>query len=478
MKKIKSLLLATLVVCGLTVTAYASSNQLVEVNLWNANLDQPSMGNIATDNNPQALYNATKNTLTIGTNSVEVSGYMSGVIELLYDTNGNGNYKAVTTISTETIDSGTKYDGTNHEITYLSSFELELPTNLTKTGVEYFAIKMKVPYTPMDVAVGTGYLDARIKIDWTNSSNTTLEVLTPNTEMSSGDVVSFTLESNGIQVNTDSNVVSEVTKLNAEKITSGSDYTLAQNALSGENFTLYNLEFSLAETEVDPTGTVTIVFPYDNISALYRINADGSKTVLTGTQTSGAYTIMTRTVGLFAVVGGTEMSGISNFTDITGHWATDYISQAVSKGLFNGTSTTAFSPNSTMTNEMAITVLYRIAGEPSVSTTGTLWYSNAVQWGLNNGIIGGYNDFVIGQNVSREALATMIYKYELTKSSNLSGNDLSSYSDSSSISYWATEGLAWANAQGIVTGKTSTTIEPKASATRAEVATMFCRYIG
>ncbi len=72
----------------------------------------------------------------------------------------------------------------------------------------------------------------------------------------------------------------------------------------------------------------------------------------------------------------------------------------------------------------------------------------------------------------------MLYKYEITQNNKLETNDLSVFEDYNDISQWALEGLSWANAKGIVTGNTSTTLTPKANANRAVVATMFCRYLG
>lgn len=482
MKKLTSLLLTGAMICSLASSIMATNtNKMVEIDLWNANLDQPSMGNIATDNNGFALYNPEENTLQIATNPVEVSGYQSGLSAIMYDTTGNGDFVDAKILSSENIETGTKYDGENHEVVYLSSFEIEVPEYLTYSGYEYINIKMRVPYTPMDVVIGEGYLESRIRINWNNISETELEEIVPNTEISSGAVLPLELNQEGIKIVTDTNSLSEVTKLNVEKITSGAEYDMAKSALEGEtNFNLYSIKFTLANEEISPTGAITIEFPYENLDQLYRINGADSKTVLIGTQNDTNYEIMTRTVGLFAVVGGelyVEPTIEEKFTDVTGHWALEYIENAVNLGLFNGVGETSFGPNLQMTNAMAITVLHRIAGEPQVETTETIWYAQAVAWGLENSIIGGYNEFILNDNITREALATMIYKYELTLNENVESGNLDKYIDAGEISSWAVDGLAWANSNSIVNGKTADEIKPQDNATRAEVATMFCRYI-
>lgn len=353
-----------------------------------------------------------------------------------------------------------------------------MPSYLEKTGVEYINIEIQVPNTPME---GSD-LNARLRIDWNDVIETSEQNIVANTEISSGAVKVVELLEQGIKVSGNTNALSEVTKLNVVKITSGEQYDFAVQALDGQtNIDLYELSFTIGSESASLTGAVDISFPYTSLDGIYRINNSGSKTILYGTQNDTDYYITTRTVGLFAVVNGDlyeESITQSTFDDISSHWAKENIESAVAMGLFNGTSQTAFSPDAAMTNEMAITVLYRIAGQPEVSTNETLWYSKALEWGMENDIIGGYNDFVIGENVTREALATMIYKYEFSKGEQLTGADLSSYIDVEQVSEWAFDGLAWANANGIVNGKLNNNLAPQDNATRAEVATMFCRYVG
>ncbi len=474
MKKIKTILMALAVVCCLATACFAS-NQLVDMALWNANADQPSMGNVATANNPQALYNPTTNTLQFATNPVDVSGYLSGIEAALYDTTGKGDFKEVTILSTGTVETGTKNDGTNHTVTFLSSYELEVPSYLTKEGVEYITIKMRVPYTPMDVVVGTGYLDARLRIDWESMTATDWVEIVPNTEISAGEVESVTKTSQGIVLTAESTVAPSDCLFQVTKITSGTNYTAAAATLGTSNFDLYDIGLTLGGEDFALNGSVNLVLPYSNIPSVYRMN-DGSKTTLRGLSSSDGYIISSRSLGLFAVVDGEplEVVDTSSFVDISGHWAEETITNAVSAGLFNGTSATEFSPEAQMTNGMVITVLHRMAGSPSATATSSIWYAEAMAWGLEQGIIGGYTDFDGEANVTREALATMIYRYDGATSAT---GDLTAFADNTSISAWAVDGLTWANSQGIVTGKSATTIAPQNQATRAEVATMLWRYV-
>ena len=493
MKKITSAALAGAMALSMVAVSAgaADTNQLVEVDLWNAVSNQASMGNVATDNNPKALYNPADNTLQIATNPVNVSGFMSGITQAQYDTTGSGDYEQVKTLSTVQVDTGTKNDGTNHNITVLSSFEITLPDYIKKSGVEYIPVRFVVPYTPMDVAVGEGFLDARLRIDWSTAESTTLTEIVPNTEMSSGGVVDIDLKdaATGVELSADSNKVSLDAVLSAELVTSGTDYDKAKTTLGTADFDLYRIRLLVNNADSALSGTAEIKFPYSGSLEMYRINDDGNKTVLRGTAGSDGYSVMTTKIGLFAIVGGNRIAGSSTaetpFTDISTHWAKSYITRVTNEGLFNGTSATTFSPNAQMTDGMVITVLYRMAGEPDVTVSTMpnvikpgMYYEKACAWGYENKIIGGYTSFDPDRNVTREELATMLYRYYILTGTPVAGADLSSYTDASSVSDWALDGVAWANAAGIVQGTSATKLSPANNATRAEVATMLCRYLG
>lgn len=506
LKKIKKTaagLLVCVLLCGLAVlpAQAASSNQLVHIDLWNAAADKASMGNIATDNNKQALYNPATNTLQIATNPVNVSGYISGITAGQYDITGKGpdggTYTDVKTLDTVQVETGTKNDGINHTITCISSFEIELPDYITKTGVEYIPIKMSVPHTPMDVVVGTGYLDARLRIDWTQVETTDLDIIVPDTTMSSGTVQDVNrTDLTGIVLKSDTTELPSESVMHVAVLTSGTRYELARAKLNTDDFTLYDISFTVNNQKVEPNGSLEFRFPYTGQPEIYRVSDDGSATRLRGTASSEGYSILSSQVGMFAVIGGSMMdiSGVipvgpaetetSSFSDISGHWAESYILEATDAGLFNGTSATTFSPDTTMTSGMVVTVLYRMAGSPPVTVSGTLenvasgsWYETACAWGYQHEIIGGYKTFDPEADVTREELSTMLYRYYSLTNTPVGGADLSGYTDASSISDWARNGAAWSNAAGIVVGTSATTLSPSASATRAQVATMLCRYL-
>lgn len=466
----------------------AGSRKLLNVDLWNASADRASMGNVAMENNRQALYDPSSNTLQIATNPVNVSGYISGITQARYDTSGNGAYEDVKTLSTVQVETGTKNDGSSHTITTLSCFEISLPDYVRKSGVEYIPVQFIVPYTPMDVAVGKGYLDARLRLDWGTAADTEQTALNVNSNMSSGGVVNIDLkdDATGIQLSADSSKVDIEATLSVTAVSSGTAYETAKQALSGlaDAFTLYNVTLRSDEAETAPTGAVTLVFPFTGEVSMYRINSDGTKTVLKGTAGTDGYSVMTTKTGLFAVVSGEKTGSAGTFADVGNHWAKDFIQRAVKAGLFNGTSETTFSPNKPMTSGMVMTVLYRLAGSPEVTLTGTVdnvaagaWYEKASAWGYSNAIIGGYKTYEPTQAVTREELATMLFRYYSLAGTPTESADLSAFQDAGQLSAWAKEGMTWANAVGIVNGIDENTLSPHKNATRAEVATMLCRYL-
>jgi uncharacterized repeat protein (TIGR02543 family) len=184
------------------------------------------------------------------------------------------------------------------------------------------------------------------------------------------------------------------------------------------------------------------------------------------------------------LMGGTPLPFVDVRED---DWYYDAVQYAFKNGLFEGVSDDEFDPAGEMTRAMLMTVLYRYEGKPAVSgknlfvhvVSGT-WYTDAVIWAVENGIIRGYGDGIFGTDdpVSREQIAVILLnyaKYKETASNN--ENDLKNYIDSNEISGWALDAMKWANAEGLITGRGSSTLEPIGTANRAEVATILMRYI-
>ena len=180
-------------------------------------------------------------------------------------------------------------------------------------------------------------------------------------------------------------------------------------------------------------------------------------------------------------------AGENPFTDVpASHWAHDDITYVYENDLMNGTDGSLFSPESTTTRAQVVTVLYRLAGPPAADwenpfwdVPASAWFHDAVTWAWENDITGGVSSthFGAGNAVTREQLATFLYRYAQDQGYDTSARaDLSGYSDAGLVSSYATEALSWANATGLITGTTATTLSPQGSATRAQVATILSRF--
>ncbi len=159
-------------------------------------------------------------------------------------------------------------------------------------------------------------------------------------------------------------------------------------------------------------------------------------------------------------------------------WAYDAVMYAYQNELFNGISDTEFGPDLSMTRGMLVTVLHRYAGEPAPNggtafndVDPNLWYGTAVQWAAENGIVSGIGDnkFAPEDPITKEQLAAILYRYfEIDPIELLASN--ATFKDGESISDWAQEALLWATVEGLIIADIDNMLNPKAQATRAEVA--------
>ncbi|MBQ2888249.1 MAG: S-layer homology domain-containing protein, partial [Firmicutes bacterium] len=175
------------------------------------------------------------------------------------------------------------------------------------------------------------------------------------------------------------------------------------------------------------------------------------------------------------------------FADVKDHWAAKAIEYVADKGLMKGESETAFAPELATSRAMIATILYRLAGSPAVDGEASYtdiadgaWYADAIRWAEVNNVVSGYADGSFGpnDNITREQLASILYRYAAANGQSMNASaDLSRFADADSVGEWARTALEWANAEGLITGKTGNVIDAKGNATRAEVATILMRYL-
>lgn len=178
------------------------------------------------------------------------------------------------------------------------------------------------------------------------------------------------------------------------------------------------------------------------------------------------------------------------FTDVRpDDWFYEAVMFVYQNGLMEGTGDTVFAPGMTTTRSMLATLLYRLEGEPAVTggsaftdVADSAWYADAVSWAAENGIVGGYGGGLFGpeDNITREQLATILYRYAQAKGHDVSvGEDTNilSYTDALEISEYAIPAMQWACGAGIIQGNGGY-LNPQGDATRAEIATMLMRFCG
>lgn len=175
------------------------------------------------------------------------------------------------------------------------------------------------------------------------------------------------------------------------------------------------------------------------------------------------------------------------FADAKGHWGEEYINFVVERGLYNGVSDEKFGVNDAMTRAMLVTVLHRLSGTPKAKAENSFadvkedtWYTDAILWANAEGIVNGTDKNLLSPygNVTREQVATMLYRYVKYLDMPLEATGtIDKFSDFGDVSPWATEAMAWAVGEGIITGKPNNILDPKGNATRTEVAAVLMRFI-
>ena len=189
----------------------------------------------------------------------------------------------------------------------------------------------------------------------------------------------------------------------------------------------------------------------------------------------------------------TEETETISFKDVKeSDWFYEAVSYAVENGLMSGMSEDIFAPNTPLTREMLAVVLYNVEGQPEsagvnpfIDVKADMWYTEAILWANENGIVAGYNNgaYGVGDLITREQFATILYRYAQFKGYDVSigaDTNILSYADAFAISEYAYPAMQWACGAGIMGGMDDGTLMPQGKATRAEAATMlmnFCKNV-
>ncbi len=176
-----------------------------------------------------------------------------------------------------------------------------------------------------------------------------------------------------------------------------------------------------------------------------------------------------------------------SFTDVPGDaWYHDAVCYACEMGLMNGLPGGIFDPNGITTRGMIVTILYRLEGSPAdfdgslfSDVSASAYYADAVAWAAAKGIVTGYDNHTFGPDdaVTRQQLAAILLRYAQNKGYGTDARaDLSACADAGEIGVWAVDGMRWAVAEGLITGRGADMLAPAGTATRAEVAMILTRY--
>ena len=486
-------------------------NYLVDVALWQEVSDKVSMGDAAFEKNRKALVTVANGKITnveIATNPVDVGEYHSAITGIESDQ---------TTFQTEEKESMTTKPE-NKQYQYLKRLSFTMPEQAqpsTASEPTYVPVTFTVPDTPMDAIYPDG-IRARLKFDWSTAEKTNKQNLKADSSSAAGTTtggssagssakpVELTDKATGIKVSGNTDTLNSKAALVVTPVTDEAKVAAAKKAAGtdAEDAQLYQIQTTVNGKETAPACQGTVAIPCDSDKAtVYRVDADGNAVKIGGSLKDGAYVFGTNQLGDFLLVKDGETPSenpdqpgqpdthencpSAPFADVDiSQWYHEGIDYAIEKGMMNGVASDAFAPNDTTTRAMIVTILYRLEGKPEAEAASFKdveagsWYEAAVNWAAANGIVNGYDadTFAPTDEITREQMAAILYRYAGFKGQDVSGQaDLGSFTDSSAVSEYAQNAMAWAVDAELINGMTETTLVPQGSATRAQVATLMMR---
>ena len=271
---------------------------------------------------------------------------------------------------------------------------------------------------------------------------------------------------------------------------------------------IVNKAFSLFNDVLVDNAALTLDRDYTAVESSIKITLLPAylDTLTAGTHTlrvnfkDNTYATTTFTVAA-AVVEGQKPENPNTGADIPfedvkdSDWFVNGVMYAYEKGLMTGTSTSPmlFSPNTTTTRGMIVTILYRMESGPDVSALANpfddvaagQWYTDAIKWAADNGIVGGIGGgkFAPDTAITRQDLAVILLRYMTFKEINIPvTQQFIIFADEADISDYAMDAVQTLNKLGMIGGigtnaNGQAIIDPKGSATRAQAATMLMRFL-
>ena len=473
----------------------------MEVQLYNAEKDAVSMGDLAFENNRRALVTVKGGTATIeiATNPIYRGGIVSGIGTIKCEDKD---------VKLEILEKNTL---TTNAATfdYIESFRITL-NDLTKKFVN---VKFTAPNSPMESMYPNG-VPARLKLNFGGMTKANDSAsLKPNSKTaskggSSDEAFDAEDKETGVKLEAGKFVFNNGAELKAAKLTEAKDKETAEKLLKkqAEYIDLFEIKVMKGDKEVTPSGTVKISIPIrkgETAVKLYRIipadkkkSASAAELEFTRSKDGKYLELEVKELGQFAVVYAeadeeTPMDDRTeapvakeSSTDISGHWAESMIRNAMQKGIMTGVGNGDFAPNAAMTRGMLITALGRMEGVKAGMYEGGSfadvkqedYFASFVAWAVAENIASGMSETVFAPNaeVTREQLAVFLYQYAQKKGIALTGES-KTFTDAEGISDWAKDAVAALTGAGLLNGRPDGSFNAKGKATRAEVATVLVK---
>lgn len=271
-------------------------------------------------------------------------------------------------------------------------------------------------------------------------------------------------------------IIKDVYNDEDSKITEINGYLTEFNGVKGYRV-IYYVKYNNSGMEF---GHDSIELRSDNFQ--YEIDIDSSRSFINSSEEK-------QILNSFKIKDTVLRSKDIPFTDVSSNaWSYSAVKYVYENKIISGYNSYTFAPSDKVTRGMFVTMLYNLAGKPSLKSNTSKfsdvrnsndWFYKAVLWASQNGIVSGYSNGKFGPNdsITREQLAVILNKYAKYKNKNTSQtNNLSSFSDRNKVSSWATNQVKWAVGAGVITGNKNGTLNPGGSATREETASMIYKY--
>ena len=360
---------------------------------------------------------------------------------------------------------------------------------LTASGV----VSLRTELTETEVTGETAQLDVVQKGDeLANVSTGSLNAVqpqsvTPSTVKGDSSTVTVTITDDAAVTNGKYTVTYDPSKLTFQSLSSG---VQVKSYLVDEKQGTVTFAFASEEAVAADTALATLTFAYSGYGTT-------TVTVAASERNEGAASDSKVSTILYGTSPSTPAGPTEPefpFKDVTtDHPFYEDIQYVYEKGLMQGVSEDIFQSGATTTRGMIATILYRMEGEPAVSGSNPFpdvadgsYCDDATIWAAGCGVVKGYADgtFRPDQTISREQMAAILYRYAQYKGCDVSvGEDTNilSYTDAAQVATYAVPAFQWAVGAGIINGTTATTLSPKGSATRGQVAAIlhrYCEWIG